>query len=298
MRLATYDYDGKLRLAVLTETADTIMIPALTDRWPSAADSVLAVIGGGPEMLARLRSIVTDAPPNSRVPLEPARLAAPIVRPRKNLMCLGWNYADHAKESAAASKRSYKLPEHPVVFTKAVTSVTGPYADIPFDPQISTEIDWEVELGVVIGTGGRAIAPQDALQHVFGYTVINDVTARDIQSRHKQFFLGKSLDASSPMGPCIVTTDEISDPQQLALRCWVNGVLKQESTTAVQVFDVAHTVSILSRAMTLEPGDIIATGTPSGVGFARTPPEFLSTGDVVECEVAGVGRLRNRVVER
>jgi 2-keto-4-pentenoate hydratase/2-oxohepta-3-ene-1,7-dioic acid hydratase in catechol pathway len=212
-------------------------------------------------------------------------------------MCLGWNYADHAQESAAASKRHYKLPEHPVVFTKAVTSITGPYADITLDPQISTQIDWEVELAVVIGTRGRGIAVQDAMRHVFGYTVVNDITARDVQSRHKQFFLGKSLDASSPMGPAIVT-DEIPDPQQLALRCWVNGALKQESTTAMQIFDVANTVSILSRGMTLEPGDIIATGTPSGVGFARTPPEFLTDGDVVECEVEDVGRLRNRTVAR
>jgi 2-keto-4-pentenoate hydratase/2-oxohepta-3-ene-1,7-dioic acid hydratase in catechol pathway len=298
MRLATYHYGGKPRLSVLTQAPDTIIIPALTGDWPKEADSVLAVIEGGMELLARLREIVADAPASCRVSFEPAHLAAPIVRPRKNLMCLGWNYADHAKESAAVSKRAFKLPEHPVVFTKAVTSVTGPFADIPFDAQISTQIDWEVELGVVIGRGGRAIAPEHALQHVFGYTVINDITARDIQSRHKQFFLGKSLDASSPMGPCIVTADEIPDPQQLALRCWVNGVLKQESTTAVQVFDVAHTIAILSRAMTLEPGDTIATGTPSGVGFARTPPEFLSPGDVVECEVEGVGRLKNRVIAR
>jgi 2-keto-4-pentenoate hydratase/2-oxohepta-3-ene-1,7-dioic acid hydratase in catechol pathway len=296
MRLATYEYDRKLQLAVLAE--DTVIIPSLTGDWPGELDSVQAIVEGGSELVARLRRLVVKAPPKSRIPLDTARLAAPIPRPRKNLMCLGWNYADHAQESAAASKRHYKLPEHPVVFTKAVTSITGPYADITLDPQISTQIDWEVELAVVIGTRGRGIAVQDAMRHIFGYTVVNDITARDVQSRHKQFFLGKSLDASSPMGPAIVTMDEIPDPQQLALRCWVNGALKQESTTAMQIFDVANTVSILSRGMTLEPGDIIATGTPSGVGFARTPPEFLTDGDVVECEVEDVGRLRNRTVAR
>jgi 2-keto-4-pentenoate hydratase/2-oxohepta-3-ene-1,7-dioic acid hydratase in catechol pathway len=296
MRLVTYDYNHQLRLGVLAR--DAVILPSLTGEWPQKLDSVLGVIEGGPESLTCLQRLIADAPAAARVAVDYTRLAAPIPRPRKNIMCLGWNYADHAKESAAASKRNYKLPEHPVVFTKAVTSLTGPYADIPFDAQVSCQLDWEVELGVVIGSSGRSIAPDDALQHVFGYTVVNDITARDIQSRHKQFFLGKSLDASSPMGPAIVTADEISDPQMLSLRCWVNGVLKQESSTAVQIFSVTTTIATLSRGMTLDPGDIIATGTPSGVGFAREPPEFLTPGDVVECEVESIGRLTNRIVGR
>jgi 2-keto-4-pentenoate hydratase/2-oxohepta-3-ene-1,7-dioic acid hydratase in catechol pathway len=296
MRLMTYGHNQRLRLAVLE--ADTLMLPSLIGDWPDEVDSVLALIEGGPELMTQLRRLVTNAPAACRIPFDPARLAAPIPRPRKNLMCLGWNYADHAKESAAASKRNYQLPKHPVVFTKAITSLTGPYSDIPYDARVSTQLDWEVELGVIIGTGGRGITVEDALRHVFGYTVINDISARDIQSRHKQFFLGKSLDASSPMGPGIVTADEIPDAQQLHLRCWVNGALKQASNTALQIFDVATTISILSRSMTLEPGDIIATGTPSGVGFARMPPEFLTPGDVVECEVEGIGRLSNRIAAR
>jgi 2-keto-4-pentenoate hydratase/2-oxohepta-3-ene-1,7-dioic acid hydratase in catechol pathway len=296
MRLVTYDYNHRLRLAALD--GDALIVPALSGDWPADRDNVLSLIEAGPEVWAELRQLLVDPPAAARVALDPARLAAPIPRPRKNVICLGWNYADHAKESAAASSRNYKLPEHPVVFTKAVTSLTGPYADIPFDPQVSSDIDWEVELGVIIGIPGRNVATADALRHVFGYTVLNDVSARDIQSRHKQFFLGKSLDASSPMGPAIVTTDEVPDPQRLALRCWVNGALKQESNTSRQIFDVAATIAILSRGMTLEPGDIIATGTPSGVGFARQPPEFLRPGDLLESEVEGIGRLKNRVVAR
>jgi 2-keto-4-pentenoate hydratase/2-oxohepta-3-ene-1,7-dioic acid hydratase in catechol pathway len=211
-------------------------------------------------------------------------------------MCLGANYADHAAESSRARGRELQVPEHPVVFTKAVTSVNGPYAPIPYDPRVSTELDWEVELGVVIGLGARHIPAQEALRHVFGYTVVNDVSARDLQFRHKQYFLGKSLDGACLMGPWIVTADEVPDPQGLDLRCWVNGVLKQDSNTRHQIFDVATVIATLSRVMTLEPGDIIATGTPAGVGFARKPPEFLRPGDVVECEVEGIGRLRNEVL--
>jgi len=192
------------------------------------------------------------------MPLDPARLATPIPRPGKSVISLTWNYADHARESAAASRRNYELPEHPVAFPKAPTSITSPFADIPFDVNLSSQIDLEIEPGIVIGAGGRGIEAVHALAHVFGYAVINDTSARDIRLRHKQFSLGKSLDAISPMGPSIVTADEIPDPQRSALRSWVNGVLKQESNNAQQIF-VAISISILSRGMTL---DIIASGTP------------------------------------
>jgi 2-keto-4-pentenoate hydratase/2-oxohepta-3-ene-1,7-dioic acid hydratase in catechol pathway len=273
----------------------TVVLPALAGHWPFAEETLLSVIERGPEGLSVLRDLVEGAPPYARLPLAGVEILAPIPRPRRNIMCLGWNYLDHARESARAFERAMAPHSDPVVFTKAVTTVNGPYADIPYDDQVSTQLDWEVELGVILGSGGRKIPRQDALGHVFGYTVINDISARDLQRRHKQFFLGKSLDGSCPMGPWIVTADEIPDPQRLGIRSRVNGVLKQDANTADQIFDVATTLSVLSRGMGLEPGDVIATGTPSGVGFARNPPEFLTPGDVVECEVERIGRLRNRV---
>ncbi len=182
-----------------------------------------------------------------------------------------------------------------MLFTKATTTINGPYDPFVIDPEVSTAIDWEVELGLIIGKGGKHISEADALSHIFGYTVINDITARDLQARHKQFFLGKSLDGSCPMGPYIVTADEIADPQKLALRLRVNGVTKQDSNTSEMVFAIPTIIATLSSIMTLEAGDIIATGTPSGVGYSRTPPEFLRPNDIVECEVEGLGTLRTPI---
>jgi 2-keto-4-pentenoate hydratase/2-oxohepta-3-ene-1,7-dioic acid hydratase in catechol pathway len=229
-------------------------------------------------------------------PLADIQLFAPILRPRKNIMCLGWNYAEHAKETALIRGQETKAPEYPVIFTKAPTTVNNPYCNIIIDPQVSVEIDWEVELAVIIGNGGKNISEEDAMSHVFGYTVLNDVTARDLQSRHKQFFKGKSIDGYCPMGPWIVTADEVKDPQQLEVRLRVNGITKQEGNTSMMIFPIRTIIAVLSQGMTLESGDIIATGTPSGVGFTRNPPEFLKAGDVMETEIEGIGILRNVVV--
>lgn len=292
MRLATFEFDRQDQLGVVD--GNDLLVLAAADGWPA---SMQALIEAGPDAWARLAvalpTLRMDAP---RVPLALAKLRAPLPRPRKNVMCIGLNYRDHAAESARAKGLPVTIPEHPVVFTKNVTSINDPDGVIPAQPAVTSGLDWEVELGVVIGTGGRGIARERALDHVFGYTIINDVSARDLQFRHKQFFLGKSLDGSCPMGPVIVTRDEIPDPQSLALRCRVNGVLKQDSTTRDMIFDVATLISVLSQGMRLEPGDIIATGTPAGVGFARTPPEYLKSGDTVECEIEQIGRLHNRVV--
>jgi 2-keto-4-pentenoate hydratase/2-oxohepta-3-ene-1,7-dioic acid hydratase in catechol pathway len=229
--------------------------------------------------------------------LSRVQLAAPIPRPRKNIMCLGWNYAEHQKETASIRGLEAKLPEYPVIFTKAPTTVNGPYGTIVIDPSVSEQVDWEAELAVILGKGGKNIREEDALAHVFGYTVLNDVSARDLQSRHKQFFKGKSIDGYCPMGPWVVTADEIPDPQQLHLCLRVNGVTKQDGNTNQMVFTVSKIIAELSLGMTLEPGDIIATGTPSGVGFARNPPEFLQDGDVMETEIEGIGVMRNSVVK-
>lgn len=223
-------------------------------------------------------------------------LAAPIPRPRKNIMCLGRNYYDHALESYQARGQERPQGDAPVIFTKATTTINEPYGQIVIDPTLSTQIDWEAELAVIIGKTGKNIAEDEALSYVFGYTVLNDVTARDLQDKYKQFFKGKSLDGYCPLGPWIVTADELPDPQNLSLRLRVNGVIKQEGHTRDMIYPVKTIISLLSQGMTLEPGDIIATGTPSGVGFARKPPEFLKAGDVVETEIDGLGLLRNEVV--
>jgi len=222
---------------------------------------------------------------------------APLPEPRRNIMCLGLNYADHAAESQGTSVAEAELPTDPIVFTKATTSVTAPDATICVDPRATKRLDWEVELAVVIGRGGRFIEAERAREHIFGYTVINDLSARDRQKRHRQFFIGKSMDASCPMGPGIVIAEAIADPHALPIRSWVNGAPKQDSNTSHLIFNIDTIIAELSSVMTLLPGDVIATGTPSGVGFAREPREFLGAGDRVTCEVEGIGRLSNVIAE-
>jgi 2-keto-4-pentenoate hydratase/2-oxohepta-3-ene-1,7-dioic acid hydratase in catechol pathway len=232
------------------------------------------------------------------LPFEEAMLLAPIPRPRKNVFCLGRNYAEHAAESTRAwgEDAPPPPPQYPAIFTKAPTSVIGPYDDIPYDPNVTTQLDWECELAIVVGKQGKNIARDEAFDYIFGYMVLNDVSAREVQKRHGgQFFKGKSLDGTCPIGPWIVTADELGDPGDLQLWTRVNGELKQHDTTRSMLLDVPGTIESLSLGLTLEPGDIIATGTPAGVGFARTPPEFLHPGDVVECEVERIGVIRNRV---
>jgi 2-keto-4-pentenoate hydratase/2-oxohepta-3-ene-1,7-dioic acid hydratase in catechol pathway len=221
------------------------------------------------------------------VPLGATRLLAPIPRPRKNVFCMGRNYAEHAAERGAAP------PERPVFFTKPPTCVVGPEAPIVHHA-VTEALDYEVELAAVIGRGGRDLTAETALDHVFGYTVLNDVTARDLQKAHGQWFKGKSLDTFCPMGPVLVTADEVPDPQALGIRLRVNGQVRQEATTARMIFDVRTLLAVLSAGMTLEPGDILATGTPSGVAAATGA--YLKAGDVVEAEIDGLGCLRNRVV--
>jgi 2-keto-4-pentenoate hydratase/2-oxohepta-3-ene-1,7-dioic acid hydratase in catechol pathway len=188
-----------------------------------------------------------------------------------------------------------KIPTVPVIFSKAPTTVSGPFDDVAVDRSVTQQVDWEVELGVVMGIAGRNISRADALAHVFGYTVINDVSARDLQQQHLQWFKGKSLDGFCPMGPLVVTADEFGDPQTKRLQLRVNGATKQDASTADMIFAVDVIIEWLSKGLTLEAGDIVATGTPEGVGMGRTPQEFLLDGDVVEAEVEGIGTLRNRI---
>jgi 2-keto-4-pentenoate hydratase/2-oxohepta-3-ene-1,7-dioic acid hydratase in catechol pathway len=225
------------------------------------------------------------------------RWHAPIPRPQKNIVCLGLNYASHARETTSPD-RQVKLPDVPIFFTKAPTTVNGPYDSIPWDQSATKQVDYEAELGVIVGVGGRNIRYADALDHVFGYTVINDVSARDLQFGHKQWFKGKSLDGFCPMGPVVVTPEEFGDPQAKRITLRVNGETRQDATTADMIFPVSSILEYLSQGMTIEPGDIIATGTPEGVGLGRTPPEYLNDGDVVETEIEGIGTMRNRISVR
>ncbi|MCP1675141.1 2-keto-4-pentenoate hydratase/2-oxohepta-3-ene-1,7-dioic acid hydratase in catechol pathway [Natronocella acetinitrilica] len=266
------------------------------ERWGVLDDNNRVRLGVGSLIDALGDDGALPAPTDETVALDTVTLLAPIPEPRRNVMCLGLNYADHAAEASRASGKETRLPEHPVVFTKATTAVTGPGSEILLEPDVTEQLDWEAELAFVIGRGGRHIQREHALDHVFGYTIVNDLSARDIQFRHKQFFLGKSLEGACPMGPWITTADAIADPQTLDIRCRVNGELKQHSNTSNMLFGVAEIIAVLSGIMRLLPGDVIATGTPDGVGFARNPPEYLRAGDEVECEIAGLGVLRNRFV--
>jgi 2-keto-4-pentenoate hydratase/2-oxohepta-3-ene-1,7-dioic acid hydratase in catechol pathway len=233
--------------------------------------------------------LAQDAEAGLAYPADRVRRHAPIPRPRKDVFGLGQNYAAHAAESGNAP------PTAPIYFTKPPTTVIGPEEAIPYPQGLTTRLDWEVELGVVIGRGGRDIPEGRALEYVFGYTVFNDISARDLQYRTSQWFKGKSLDGSCPMGPVIVTADEIPDPQRLRLQLSVNGVKKQDSNTGDMIFSVARIIADLSAGMTLEPGDCISTGTPQGVGDGRKPPEYLKRGDVMEADVERIGVLRNPV---
>ncbi len=285
MKLVTYRHEGVERIGAVRDEA----IVDLSE----VAPSMLELIAGGPALLARARAITASA--EAAVPLEAVSLLAPIPRPRKNIICLGMNYAAHAIESLRARGLPEKLPEYPVFFSKALTAVNHPGAVVPLMADVSAQRDWEVELAVVIGVGGKNIPRERALSHVFGYTILNDVSARDLQTRHLQFFYSKSLDGSAPMGPWIVTADEIPNPHNLRLRLRLNGETMQDSNTGDMIFDIPACIATFSHGITLEPGDVFATGTPSGVAMGMNPPRWLRAGDVMECEIERIGVLRNEV---
>jgi len=220
---------------------------------------------------------------------------APIPRTARNVFCLGRNYADHIQEDNVSRDKQTPPPEYPQFFTKPSSAIVGDGAAIRYDERVTRRLDYEVELAVVIGIGGRDIAAADALKHVLGYTIVNDVTARDLQRRHDQWFKGKGLDTFCPMGPWIVTADEIADPHALRLSLTVNGEPRQDAGTGDMIFKIPQIIESLSAGLTLEPGDVIATGTPSGVGYAMNPRRFLAAGDVIECYVQGIGKLTNTV---
>jgi 2-keto-4-pentenoate hydratase/2-oxohepta-3-ene-1,7-dioic acid hydratase in catechol pathway len=261
--------------------------------------SMLDLIDLGPSALTALNKILDDHrsswPVGTALPLANVKLLAPIPRPRKNIFGIGLNYLDHVAESSRALDTARDLPKQPVIFSKPPTSVIGPDEAIQHDKTVTQQLDWEVELAVIMGRTARKVTEAQALGFVFGYSVMIDVSARD-NRRAGQWIYSKGQDTYAPFGPCIVTADEIGDPHELDLSLKVNGVEKQRSNTRHMLFKVPHLISDISTAITLEAGDIIATGTPDGVGAGRTPQDWLWPGDVVEAEVAGIGRLRHPVV--
>jgi len=301
VRICTFEQRGNLSAGVVAADG-TIVSTVDILGGASDEDDVLDLLMSGEELWAELRSAAGRA--RGGIPLASAKLHAPIPRPPRNVFCVGWNYSEHFEEGKQARGQSgpqlapQEIPQFPSLFTKNPATVVGPDAPVIFPAPHSEQLDWEAELAVVIGKGGRDIAEAAAMSHVFGYTCANDVSVRDVQRRHGgQWFKGKNFDTHLPMGPWIVTADDL-DPSDLAIRSRVNGVGKQDSRTKFMVFKIPRLIAEISAGCDLWPGDMIITGTPAGVGFARTPPEYLKVGDVVEVEIEGIGVLRNPIKGR
>jgi 2-keto-4-pentenoate hydratase/2-oxohepta-3-ene-1,7-dioic acid hydratase in catechol pathway len=293
MRLVTYKRRGWAGGRVGALRADGAVLDLSAADQAVSWDNMPALITGGEPMLKRARAAAAHAPV-----VAGAVLLAPIPRPAKNIFCVGKNYREHAREFAGSgfdASTQEVVPEAPVVFSKPPTSVSGPGDAIPSFLDSTDSVDYEGELAVVIGKAGRGIRRADWQQHVFGYTIVNDVTARTLQHRHRQWILGKGIDGFCPMGPAILTADEVPDPKLLRLTTHINGELRQDALVGDLIFDIPSLIEAISAGITLEPGDIIATGTPAGVGIGFQPPRFLKPGDVVRIEVAGIGVLENPV---
>jgi 2-keto-4-pentenoate hydratase/2-oxohepta-3-ene-1,7-dioic acid hydratase in catechol pathway len=298
LRLVTFSPrpHGPQHVGLLRDGSEVIDLKRVGGNPPFDPAEMVSLITAGDAALKWLRDVAATA--KETTPLDKVTLLAPIPRPRKNVFCVGWNYLEHFAEGAKARLHVQEMPAHPAFFTKAPTTVSGPYDEIPLHAGVTGKLDWEVELGVIVGTGGINIKEADAMQRIFGYTVINDVSAREVQRQHgQQWFKGKSLDGLCPMGPWLATADEVPHPDELHVICRVNGAVKQDSNTRHMYFKIPRLIAELSAGLTLEPGDIISTGTPAGVGHARTPPEFLQAGDVLETEIVGLGLLRNKIGE-
>ena len=285
MKFATFAHDGREQVGIVDARAGRV--------HPLAAARDML------DLIARYDALKRGlAPQGDGIPLAEVKLKAPIPRPARNIVCVGKNYREHAKEFSqsgfeAGAVKGAEIDDYPAVFTKMPSSVTAPGSTVPLHRHITQSVDYEAELTLVIGKGGRDIAKGDAYAHVFGYTIVNDVTARDRQRNHKQWFLGKALDGFCPMGPWIATADEVN-PENLDVKCWVNGELRQDANTRDLIFDIPTLVATISAGLTLQPGDLIATGTPAGVGIGFNPPKFLKSGDTVRIAISGIGELENR----
>lgn len=309
MKIVTYKSGNELLAGVRCE-GDRILDIArafgqaqksgLVDSSLTPPSSVLEIITGGKAMSqacnAVLGAVISGDLTFVGVNARDVTLLAPIPRPTKNVFCVGSNYRAHVTESSKAQAIQDKAPKLPVFFTKPPTAVIGPDAMVRLDPSVSEKMDYEVELAVIFGSTGRNISTTDAIDHIFGFSIANDVTARDLQRAHGgQYLKGKGLDTSCPFGPEIVTIDELQNFDNLRINLSVNGELRQDGNTRDMIFDIPRLIESLSQGLTLEAGDILATGTPSGVGYAMDPPHWLKHGDIVTCEIEGIGKLTNTI---
>jgi len=290
MRIARVKYKEHIWAGLVNESDATIQ---LISKQHDYIDPTIAFIEA--EIEGRLPETKGEV-----VDLQDVTLLSPIQKPSKNIICVGKNYSEHAKEftdsgyDSSANDKNDVIPSAPIMFSKAPSTLIGAEEDVLVPWALTSEIDYEAELGVVIGRGGRSISEENAYDHVWGYTVINDVTSRDLQSRHKQWLLGKSIDTFCPMGPWIVSADEV-DPEDLVISCWVNGERRQHANTRDLIFSIPNIIATASASMALCPGDIIATGTPVGVGIGYNPPRFLKRGDVVRVEISKIGKIENTI---
>ena len=290
MKIAAYIFQGEPGVGLVTDDLQGVRPVELQlhERKLGALPLVMALARG--DALPACGPILA---------LDKVRLTAPLPRARRNIFCVGKNYHAHAREFAgsgfdSSAKSGGDIPAHPIIFTKVPECVIGPHDTIVMPTGVSSAIDYEAELAVVIGHGGKGIKAADAMKHVWGYTIVNDVTARDWQSRHQQWDMGKSFDTFCPMGPWLVSADEC-DGTATQVRCWVNGEERQNASTKDLIFDIPTLIETLSAGITLYPGDVIATGTPVGVGIGFTPPKYLKAGDVVRVEIDGIGAIENPV---
>jgi 2-keto-4-pentenoate hydratase/2-oxohepta-3-ene-1,7-dioic acid hydratase in catechol pathway len=287
MKFAAYSHQGIDRIGVVDATESHIR----------PVDGVTGMV----DMIERFGQLKSElASPGRSLPMADVRLRAPIAVPRRNIFCVGKNYMDHAREFSrsgfeAGAVKGAEIDEYPAVFSKGPNTVIGPHDDVQLHANVTSSVDYEAELAVVIGVGGKDIPADHAYRHVFGYTIVNDVTARDRQKNHKQWYLGKTLDGFCPMGPWITTSDELN-PEDLEVSCRVNGERRQHANTRDLIFNIPNLISTISAGLALVPGDIIATGTPAGVGIGFSPPKFLTHGDVVEIEISKLGKIENRFV--
>lgn len=299
MRFVTFEQDNQSYAGILLSDQQFILPLQQAESQllgeSTLPDSVQGIIEAGESAIIKIKQVLNAAETSKTVcllPVETVQLLAPIPRPKKNIFCIGKNYVEHALEFEKTRDTS-AVPKYPIIFSKPPTCVVGPNAVVKGHSDITTKVDYEVELAVVIGKTASKVTKETAFDYVFGYTIINDVTARDLQGKHGQWLMGKGPDTFAPMGPSLVHKSEIPNPHSLSITCTINGELRQNGHTGDMIFDIPTLIAAISSVITLEPGDIIATGTPSGVGVAMVPPRFLKSGDIMELKVEKIGVLKN-----